>query len=196
MPTHTSPDRSADQTLSPSAGSAFDDAAFAAGVDGALRSAYEQHGRLIHSMCRKALSPEQADEVTQDVFVKAWRARATFDPERGPLVAWLVGITKHRIIDALRSEGRHASRRDEIDVLDRHVEDDRPMIDGIADRMVVADAVRLLPERTKMVIELAYVRDQTHQQISEQTGMALGTVKSDIRRGLARIREHLEAANV
>ena len=63
------------------------------------------------AMCRRALGPDAANDVTQEVFVSAWKGRAQFDPARGNLAQWLVGITKRRIIDHLRSEGRHANRR-------------------------------------------------------------------------------------
>ena len=61
--------------------------------------------------------------------------------------------------------------------------------------MLVVDAMAALPARSREVIELAYVQDLTHHDIAERTGIPLGTVKSDIRRGLVRIREHLESTN-
>jgi RNA polymerase sigma-70 factor (ECF subfamily) len=164
--------------------------AFALGQDSALRLAYDAHGSLVYGICRRALNPEQADEVTQDVFVSAWRGREQFDPDKGNLAAWLVGITKRRIIDHLRSERRHADRRaDET----AHEPATEPAVERITDRMLVADALRILPERARNVIELAYLHELTHHEIAERTGLPLGTVKSDIRRGLDRIRDHLES---
>ena len=61
-----------------------------------------------------------------------------------------------------------------------------------ADKMLVAHALNSLTERPRQVIELAYIHDLTHQEIAERTGIPLGTVKSDIRRGLESIRGHLE----
>ena len=159
-----------------------------------LKHAYDAHGSLVYSICRKALDEQAAREVTQDVFLSAWRGRDQFDPTKGTLAGWLVGITKRRIIDHLRSERRHADRRadERIDSVDHNAETD---VVRAAERIVLAEALRQLPERTRQIIELAYLRDLTHHDIAERTGVPLGTVKSDIRRGLLRIRDHMEASN-
>jgi RNA polymerase sigma factor (sigma-70 family) len=179
--------------------------AFAAGHDHALKQAYDTLGGIVFGLCRRALPTHQAEEVTQDVFVSAWRKRDQFDPERGSLAAWLVGITKRRIIDHIRSERRHSDRRADLasDVgptpagtpsgTDLVVEPTE--LDAIADQMVVADALRTLTDRPRQVIELAYIHGLTHQEIAERTGIPLGTVKSDIRRGLETIRGHLETGH-
>jgi RNA polymerase sigma factor (sigma-70 family) len=167
------------------------DREFAEGGDTALKAAYDLHGSVIYTICRKALTPDRAAEVTQDVFVSAWKGRRQFDPEKGTLAGWLVGIAKRRIIDHLRSERRHVDRRAD-------QPDDIPIaasVELIADKMVVADALRSLPERPRQVITLAFLEDYTHQEIAEHTGLPLGTVKSDIRRGLLRIRELLESSH-
>ncbi len=167
------------------------DQAFIAGLDSSLKAAYDAHGSLVYAVCRKALTSDRADEVTQDVFVTAWRKRDQFDPRRGSLAAWLIGITKNKIIDHLRSERRHADRREpELDELP--VESD---VDQVADRMLVASALLSLPDRPRQVLQLAYLQDLTHQEIVERTGLPLGTIKSEIRRGLIRIRELLEPSH-
>lgn len=160
----------------------------------ALREAYDAHGSLVYSICRRSLGAEAAKEVTQDVFVSAWRAREQFDPSRGSVPAWLVGITKRRVIDHLRGERRHADRR--ADELPEWSSDGaEPPVDRLADRLLVADALDALPDRAREVIELAYIHDLTHSEIAERTGLPLGTIKSDIRRGLSKIRERLEPTN-
>jgi RNA polymerase sigma-70 factor (ECF subfamily) len=170
--------------------------AFAQG-EADLRAVYDRHGPLVFSICRKALGDTAANEVTQDVFVSAWQSRHQFDPERGTLGAWLVGIAKRRIIDHLRREQRHTARL----VVDHDVErvespqvDDRPeqRFDRLALRMQVARALSTLPERPREVIGLAYIHGLTHQEISERTGIPLGTIKSDIRRGLLALRGQME----
>ena len=169
------------------------DAAFAAGRAD-LRAVYDAHSPLVFSLCRRALGAHAANDVTQEVFVSAWRARDRFDPERGNLAQWLVGITKRRIIDHLRSEGRHSDRRADDDHIQNRAHSE-PQLERLADRMLVADALAHLPDRARNVINMAYIHDMTHQQIAEETGLPLGTVKSDIRRGLQRIREQLEVAH-
>jgi RNA polymerase sigma-70 factor (ECF subfamily) len=171
--------------------------AFADGEAG-LRAAYDAHGGLVYGICRKALDEHAAKDVTQEVFLSAWRGRHQFDPAKGNLAAWLVGIAKRRIIDHLRSERRHADRRADAptDALDRSLDHSvEPDVHRTADRMLVADALNQLAPRTREVIELAYVHDLTHHDIAARTGIPLGTVKSDIRRGLLRIRDHLDSTH-
>ncbi|MCB0967228.1 MAG: sigma-70 family RNA polymerase sigma factor [Ilumatobacteraceae bacterium] len=167
------------------------DAAFAAG-HADLRAVYDVHGRLVYNLCRRALDADTAKDVTQEVFVSAWKGRTQFDPDKGNLGQWLVGITKRRIIDHLRSEGRHADRRADEDSYIQADVHSEPTVDRLADKMLVATALEQLPERSRAVIHMAYIDDLTHQQIAEQTGLPLGTVKSDIRRGLERLRQQLE----
>lgn len=179
------------------------DAAFAAGHEQALRLAYDAHGGVVFGLCRRTLPAHLAEEVTQDVFVSAWRKRDQFDPARGSLAAWLVGITKRRIIDHLRSERRHSERRADLATdlapsgAPRGAEPttDTDDLEHVADQMLVAQALRNLTDRPRQVIELAYIHDLTHQEIAERTGIPLGTVKSDIRRGLESIRGHLESGH-
>lgn len=170
--------------------------AFARG-EADMRAVYDRHGQLVYAICRKALGESAASEVAQDVFVNAWQARHQFDPERGALGAWLVGITKRRIIDHVRREQRHSSRRaddDDARLVESLPADDRTeeRVERITDRMRLARALATLPERPREVIGLAYVHGLTHQEISERTGVPLGTIKSDIRRGLHALREHME----
>jgi RNA polymerase sigma factor (sigma-70 family) len=166
---------------------------FAGGDEAVLREAYDAHGSLVYSICLRSLPEDRAKDVTQEVFVSAWRARERFDPSRGSLAAWLVGITKNRIIDNFRSEQRHASRRSDVEAADTPVASE---VERIADQMMLADALEIVPERGRIAIKLAYFEGLTHPEIAQQTGVALGTVKSDIRRGLEKVRRHMETSYV
>ncbi|MEM7094876.1 MAG: sigma-70 family RNA polymerase sigma factor [Actinomycetota bacterium] len=171
------------------------DAAFRAGTEQGLAGAYQKHGSLIHTLCARA-HPEAAADITQEVFLAAWRARERFDPSRGPLAAWLVGITKNKIVDAYRKDGRQVpTARDDDGSRVKRLSDERQPLDNLADRLLVTEALATLPERPREIVRLAFFEDLTHEQIADQTAVPLGTVKSDIRRGLARLRRYLEAAS-
>ncbi len=168
--------------------------AFCTGAPDALRAAYDEVGSLVYSFCVRTVGAELAADVTQEVFISAWRSRERFDPDRGSLTAWLMGIAKFRCVDALRSQGRRPAPAD-VDLLDRSAPvatDDEPGIARVADRMLLAEGLAGLPQRTRVCVELAFYDQLTHGEIAEFTGHPLGTVKSDIRRGLARLRRHLE----
>lgn len=170
------------------------DAAFKSGSERGLAQAYEAHGPLVHTLCARA-HPAAAADLTQEVFLAAWRARDRFDPDRGPLAAWLVGIAKNKIVDAYRKAGRQVPQtRDDDGSQIGRLADGRQPVDNLADRLLVTEALGTLPERPREIVRMAFFDEMTHEQIAERTGVPLGTVKSDIRRGLARLRRYLEAA--
>jgi RNA polymerase sigma factor (sigma-70 family) len=165
------------------------ESAFVDGAPDALRRLYDAHGRLVYTLCRRSLGAESAADVTQEVFVAAWQARHQYNPERGSLGGWLTGIARNKVIDALRAQSRRPMTTDE------EVPPSAATaagVDRLADRLLLADAMNQLGDRTKRVLELAFFEELTHPEIAERCGMPLGTVKSDIRRGLARLRRHLE----
>ncbi len=166
------------------------DARFATGDESALRDAYDAHGALVYSIARRTLPDSAAEEVAQDVFVSAWRFRDGFDPAKGTLAGWLVGITRNKTIDHVRREQRHVKLADALPEEDGIHRD----VVSVAETMLLASALAELPDRAREAVYLSSVEGLSHQDISDRTGHPLGTVKSDIRRGLDRLRRHLEAA--
>lgn len=168
--------------------------AFAGGERWALRSAYEQHGPLVYRLALRTVGEAaDADDVTQATFVSAWRGRDTFDPARGSLPGWLVGIARRRSIDLLRARAREQRDLSGLAGSDDIVHDPA---DRTVDALIVADGLAELPQVQRRVLELAFYDDLTHPQIAAATGLPLGTVKSHIRRGMSRLRDRLEAAGV
>ena len=165
------------------------DAAFAEGGVGALERAYETYGSMVYTMCRRALGTDLAADATQEVFVSAWRARSQFDMRRGGLGGWLAGIAKHRIVDVLRAQQRQLV----VGEIDLAATTGASGVEEMLDRVLLADALERLPQSSKRLIELAFFEHLTHAEIAERCALPLGTVKSDIRRGLARLRRHMES---
>jgi RNA polymerase sigma-70 factor (ECF subfamily) len=163
--------------------------AFVRGDDDALRQIYERHGALVYGYCRKAVGADLAADATQEVFVAAWRSRERFDASRGGLAGWLVGIARFKVVDQIRARERHPSPTADTPEPATSEPSD---LDRVADRMLVDAALAQLPKRARSVLELAFLGDHTHVEIAEKTGIPLGTIKSDIRRGLARLRAELE----
>jgi RNA polymerase sigma-70 factor, ECF subfamily len=170
--------------------------AFRKGDPGSLARVYERYGALVYTLARRALStPEDAEDLAQQVFVAAWRSRDTFDPDRGALPAWLTAITRNKIADQLRARQRDAAR---VQGAVQEAVQDTPTLapddlDQVVNRIVLADELDQLGEPQRMIIMLAFYTDLTHEQISAALQLPLGTVKSHIRRTLLRLRTRLEA---
>ena len=167
-------------------------AAFRAGDEHALAEAYARWSSLVYTLAMRSLGDAgDAEDVTQKVFIAAWRGRDGFDEARAPLPAWIVGIARHCIADA--HEARARQRRIEQSLVDGA---DTLAVDesaDVAERLLLGDELNRLEPVPQRVLRLAFYEDLTHVQIADSLGLPLGTVKSHIRRSLTRLRTRLEA---
>ncbi|WTK82908.1 sigma-70 family RNA polymerase sigma factor [Streptomyces sp. NBC_01511] len=160
----------------------------------ALADAYRRWGPLVHTLAARSLGDaKEAEDITQQVFLGVWRGRAGYRPERGPIAAWIVGITRRKIVDALAAR----TRRTALVAAATAAADTRPPRpadhpEAVLDRVLVLRAMRTLPQAQRRLLSLAFFDDLTQVQIAERTGLPLGTVKSHVRRGLHRLRGCLE----
>ena len=165
---------------------------FVAGDERALRAMYDRWGGLVYRLGRRTLpSPSDAEDLTQATFVAAWRGRSTFDPERGRLAAWLVGIAKRQLVDRLR-----VLQREERVARVVEASGPTPGPEDVLDRLVVADRLARLSPEQRRIVQLAFFDDLTHTQIAALTGLPLGTVKSRIRLAFGKLRNLLEREEV
>ncbi|MFR9795671.1 sigma-70 family RNA polymerase sigma factor [Streptomyces sp. MS06] len=173
-------------------------ARFARGDETALADVHRAWKPLVYALARRSLGDAgEAEDVAQNVFLAAWRGRAGFDPARGALSAWLVGITRRKVADALSAR----TRRGELvaaagAVLVLGARQQTSEQQGVLDRVVIRQAMATLPEAQRRVLSLTFYDDLTQTQISRVTGWPLGTVKSHARRGLHRLGRCLEEKQV
>lgn len=170
-------------------------AAWVAGDESAVRQAWDRYGTLVFTYCSRSLADRgAAADAVQETFVSAWRSRHRFDPARGTLPAWLLGIARYRVLDAYRSASRTPTTGLADDMVDRP-DPDLPAPDQLADRLLVARALDTLAPRARQVVSLAFYSDLTQTDIAAKLELPLGTVKSDMRRALQRMRSHLEGGD-
>lgn len=135
-----------------------------------------------------------AEEVVEDAYFQVWRQAARFDPARGRALTWLLAMARARAIDALRREARfqHECLGDE---LQPEVASELPAADMLLDlarhQADLHQALMLLGVQPRQLVSLAFFRGLSHEEIAQQTQLPLGTVKSQIRRALAALRQTL-----
>ena len=163
--------------------------------DAALGAIYDRYGRLVYTVALRITGDrETAEEVVQDVFQNVWQAAGGFQAGLGSFSSWLLGITRHRAIDATRSKRERARTREQnlSEALPAAADAD---IEDTVDQSLLRDAVRKaleeLPSNQRQAIELAYFGDLTRAEIAEQLGEPLGTIKTRLRLGLFKLRDLL-----
>lgn len=166
--------------------------ALAGGSADALAEVYRKWSGLVHTIALRSLgNPADAEDVTQQVFVSAWKAGHTFRPEQGSIQGWLVGITKHRIAD-LRTQ-RYRNQRN-LQAVALESASTPPVTDDAdwAERLLIVHELERMGDPRAAVLRMAFLEDRSHDVIAETLGLPLGTVKSHVRRGLIQLRQRLE----
>lgn len=146
--------------------------------------------RLKGFAIRSGSAPAQAEEIVQDVMLTVWRKSDQFDPHRAQVSAWIYQITRNRQIDLHRKLGRPVPEELKEDP---GLEPDASQILAVQqETSKLKDALAKLSPNQREVIEKAYLGELSHQDISDTTGLPLGTIKSRIRLGLERLRHDLK----
>jgi RNA polymerase sigma-70 factor (ECF subfamily) len=159
---------------------------------------YDEHRRGVHATAYRVLgSSAAAQDVVQDVFLRVWRNPGKFDAKRGELGSYLRLMARSRAVDLWRESQASGRAEDKLKVV---VAQDAPRPDAqpdhlalaAADRSVVRAALSRLPGPQREALVLAYWGGLTADQIAARAGVPLGTAKSRIRLGLARLRSELQ----
>lgn len=153
---------------------------------------YDNYSGALYSIILQIVqNTELASDVLQEVFINIWRKIETYDASRGRLFTWMLNITRNASIDTLRSKGFQNSQKNQ--VLSENVsimsgQVTQTNTDNIGLKKTLA---KLKPEH-RTLIELAYFKGYTHEEIAQIEDIPLGTVKTRIRNALLQLREYLQ----
>lgn len=164
--------------------------------EAALGAVYDRYGRLVYTVALRITGDRQtAEEVVQDVFQNVWQAAGTFQPGMAAFSSWLLGITRHRAIDATRSKRERSRSREQELTFDMPVTTSAP--DDVVGMRLLRDDIRTaldeLPNNQRQAIELAYYGGLTRAEIAERLGEPIGTIKTRLRLGLGKLRDLLRS---
>lgn len=165
----------------------------ARGDAGAVRECIDEFGGLVWAIARRMTrSRADAEDAVQEIFIDVWRSAPRFDASQGSVKVFITTIARRRLIDRMR-RGRMVRLMDPEEVL----EDPRwaePGNDGelrVEAERAAAVVARLRPAQRK-VLRMGLLEGLTHSEIAKVTGMPLGTVKTQMRRGLIQVRQWMK----
>lgn len=160
----------------------------------ALSQLYDRYARVMYAVAFKMLgSVEEAEEAVLDVFAQVWNKADGYRSSRGRVDGWLFMMTRSRALDRLRVRKRHEK------VMNASTEAVRVQpvspSQGPEEHLLVQDrrdrvlaALAKIPQEQRHVLELAYYDGLSQSEISSQTGLSLGTIKTRVRLGLGKLR--------
>jgi RNA polymerase sigma-70 factor (ECF subfamily) len=166
----------------------------------AFERLYDRHSSTLYALLLRILAnPDDAQEVLQETFVKAWTNAKMFDAVRGSDVAWLISIARSRGIDRLRSRKIRGDREDdagrELSTGIGFVEKRTGADDAIEseERSAVRGALAELPEAQRVALALAYFEGLSQSEIAAKLNEPLGTIKTRMQLGMKKLRKSLKA---
>lgn len=163
--------------------------------ESALREVIGAYGGIVLGMARRVLADRNlAEEVAQDAFVALWNRPGAYDPDRGSLGAFLVGITRNKAIDLVRKEETAKRAKDAL-VAEAESSPSRAPDSSelLAERQDVRSALQGLSHVQREAVVLAYFGGRTYREVAEELGIPEGTAKTRLRDGLLKLREALGA---
>jgi RNA polymerase sigma-70 factor (ECF subfamily) len=165
----------------------------ARGDPAAVGECIDEFGGLVRAIARRMTrSPADAEDAVQEIFVDVWRSAGRFDPRQGTARVFVTTIARRRLIDRMR-RSRTQQLHDPVEALD-DVKWAEPGTDGetaVDAEHAAAVVARLRPDQLK-VLRMGLLEGMTHSEIAGATGMPLGTVKTQMRRGLIQVRQWMK----
>ncbi len=158
--------------------------------EAALRLVIDRYGGIVHGIARRVITePSRAEEVAQDTFLALWRRPGAFDPQRGSLQSFLVGVARNKAIDLVRKEESLKRLKNSLITEAQTAPTSYASGQGLEEREQVVVALQQLTEVQREALVLAYFGGRTYREVAQELDIPEGTAKTRLRDGLARLRD-------
>jgi RNA polymerase sigma-70 factor, ECF subfamily len=158
----------------------------------ALDVLYDRYGSLVYTTAIQILNNvEEAEEVTQETFLRLWQRSEIYQPNRGSLSGFLITLTRSRALDRVRSRKSSQQKLERIQTFSNCVLDYNPPLEFVTVQErshLVREALKQLSPADRQLLETAYYEGLSQSEIAERDGIPLGTVKSRARQALKKLR--------
>jgi len=168
----------------------------AGGDEEALGELYTLYARPLGAIARRILhsdSGAEIEEVLQDAFLRAWKHAGSYDPERAAPFGWLVLITRRLCLDRVRKTARRpiliGQNWEQVVETQDKVRGTDSVSPHSPDKEAVRRSLQSLPASQRQCLEMAFFEGRSHSEIATALKRPLGSVKSDVRRAMLRLRE-------
>ncbi|MCU0348953.1 MAG: sigma-70 family RNA polymerase sigma factor [Saprospiraceae bacterium] len=164
-------------------------AALKLGDKNALGEVYDRYSAALYGVVLRIVqSPEVAEEVVQDVFLKIFRNIGSFDENKGRFSTWVINVARNAAIDATRtSEFKNRQKTDQFDFV--VYRESHPATNNV-DTIGLRELVNKLDEKHRKVIDLAYFQGYTQSEIEQEMNIPIGTVKTRMRLAMKELRKY------
>lgn len=160
--------------------------------EAALREVMSVYGGAVYGIARRVVAePTLAQEVAQDVFVALWRRPGAFDPQRGNLRSFLMGVARNKAVDLVRREEAHKRARDALMADFESEGEGEGGVEGLADAQDIRRSLQTLSAEQREAIVLAYFGGRTYREVAQELGIPEGTAKTRMRDGMRKLKELL-----
>jgi RNA polymerase sigma-70 factor, ECF subfamily len=163
----------------------------------ALDLLYDRYGKLVYTTAAQILNNiEEAEEVTQETFLRLWQRSEIYQPKRGSLSGFLFTLARSRALDRLRSRQARQQKIQRIQTFSEDVSHYNPPLEFVTveERSnLVRQALKQLSPDDRQLLETAYYEGLSQSEIAKRDGIPLGTVKSRARQALKKLRTSLKS---
>ena len=161
-----------------------------------LEMLYDRYGRLIYSLALRIVgTTSDAEEITQEVFLKLWKKAGSYDSSKGSPFSWVVAIARRHAIDRTRSKNFKGKQNETTLDAVNNMTANTDVTDTVImteEARTMRNAVKRLPTQDRVIVELAYFEGLTHSQIAAKLKQPLGTVKTRLRHGIMELRKMIK----